>query len=928
MKPTHNRLVAYAIVGLLTAATPNIWAQGQAPATAPDAPAPVAEPTPPPAPPAPDAPAAAPAAQTAPTAPAKPAATPAKKETTERIIVTGSRIRQINVETATPVQVISSEKLEKSGNNTVADFLRNGMGGNVTLTTENQTLNQSAGSSAFQGREFDESYTLVLLNGRRLPTNAIDSDFVDLNQIPMAAVERIEYLTDGASAIYGSDAIAGVLNIITKKNYNGTNASVRLGMSERGDGTEKTYQIVSGSMSEKTSVLFAAEHFERHPVMAKDRPYIKSAISPDGKEDARSPNGTPGYVIIPVDENDSSAGTIKQAWADCPADRIRRDGTNPDGTDATVCAFDVGPLYQVQPFSERESIFTSFNHKIMSGLSVFGEFRYSRAYTLTANGAAPGAVSLSKDAPSNTYGKDITLIRRYLDFGPRKTDNTNETFSQVIGLKGELGDDHEWELSASRIRLRNLQIGAGGQIYEDAASEAFNSGVLDPFVLNTFDTKEKQDARKAIEATTLREGTSELNTWALVFNGMTPLELSGGQVGYAAGVDHREETFADRSDPLTNADKILGGAGSDGAGERKNDAIFAEVSLPVFKMWEVTAATRYDDLGEKTGTAMTYKVGTTVTPTEYLKLRASYGTGFKAPDLHELYLGKSFGVNRAVDTKRCNDAKAAGADQGTIDAECAEREIQSQGGGNPDLKPEKSTAYNFGIITQLTDSLSTKLDYWSISVKDIVGQLSTQEILNNESKYPDLVTRVNGALTDDGSFVKSNFQNLNKQESNGVDLAVGYDVNTSVGKWNIDATFNKVLQAKTQTSAAQPLCDYVKLETYAPFNANFGAGWAMNAWDVGASTRYLGSYNSYSGGLADGKCEWQDPSTKYKVKATTETNAQMGYATNFGSKVSLGINNLFDQNPAVDNNESWPWYSQGVYNNVGRYYWVKMAHEF
>lgn len=367
----------------------------------------------------------------------------------ERITVTGSRIKKIDIEGASSVTRFSRDDLDNSSFGTVAEFLQNNIPSGA-FTNENFTLSQVAGSSSFGGRDQTASYTLVLVNGRRMPTNAIADSFVDLNLVPLAAVETIEYLTDGASAIYGSDAVAGVLNIILKKNFDGTSVKTRFGQASRGDATTTSVQVVSGASGEKSNLLFAYDYYRREPINAINRPLIKSAISPEG-DDQRSPNGTPGYVIL----NDGT----QIPFPDCPASDVNKPF-------AGACAYDFAPLYQVIPLTERNSFYTSYNQDLTPDLSIFAEARYSRVYTLTANGAAPGGVNLSASAPSNPYGEDVFLVRRYIDFGPREKDNTNEVFSITGGIQGYLTDTWAWDFSYSSHKLRNTQNGAGGQIKE------------------------------------------------------------------------------------------------------------------------------------------------------------------------------------------------------------------------------------------------------------------------------------------------------------------------------------------------------------------------------------------------------------------------------------------------------------------------------
>jgi iron complex outermembrane receptor protein len=816
-----------------------------------------------------------------------------KAKKAEVMQVTGSRIKQIDLEAAGSMTTFDRKAIEKSGYSTVADFLRNSIPSG-SMVSENETLSQVSGASNFAGRDFTSEYTLVLLNGRRLPINAIAADFVDLNLIPMAAVERIEYLTDGASAIYGSDAVAGVLNIITRKNFEGVSVTGRIGQAERGDGTETSYQIVGGTSSDRGNFLIAADFFKREPVMANSRPLIKSAVSPDGT-DGRSPNGLPGYII-------RADGSI-EAFDDCPADQLDGSGR---------CQYDFGPLYQVNPKTDRQSLYTVFDYQLTDAVNFFGEARFSRSFTHIANGAAPGGVSLAADAPSNPHpGEEITVVRRYLDFGPRRQDASNEAFSTVAGLRGDLGLEHSWSLEVTSHQLRNLQVGAGGNVNSPAASDAFNDGTLNPFVFNTFDSEAKLAAYDKINTTTFREGVSNLQTYNLTFDGSLPFNLPGGSMAYATGLEYRQESFVDRADNLSKEDKIIGSASSDGKGDRENSAAFFELALPVLSNLDLSVAGRYDEIDNKQE-KFTYKLAGVYAPVDVLKLRASYGTGFKAPAMHELYLGTSFGVNQAVDEATCGD-----------DEPC---EINVKTGGNKDLLPEESVAYNFGVLGQLTDSLSLRLDYWDISIDNKVDELSVQKILNDEDRFLSLIQRdPNGRLNTSGAFVETNLQNLTEESSAGIEFAVNYANKTSYGHFTSSLLLNKLVKSKSQETATDPLCDFSDLSS---LDARLNLDWTNQVVGAGTTVRYYGGYTSYSGGLKEGTCEFANPESKFEVEDAVETDLRLSYVAPFGSELNFGVINAFDNKPAYDKNAGWPWYNQQKFSNMGRYFYLSATHEF
>ncbi len=856
-------------------------------------------------------------------------------ETKKEVIrVTGSRIKQIDVETAVPVTTYSKEDIDRSGLATVSDFIRNRIpsGG---MTTENETLNQSAGSASFGGRDFDPAYTLILVNGRRLPSNAIADDYVDLNLIPLAAVERIEYLTGGASAIYGSDAVAGVLNIITKTSFNGTSVVSRAGMAPKHkDGVETSLQVVSGASNEKSNFLISGDLFKREAVKAKNRPLINSSISPDG-DDGRSPYGLPGWVerYNPADNSD-----VTLPFKDCPEEAKANDGT---------CSFDIAPLYEAIPKTERQSIYTIFDHQLTDSVKLFGEARFSRSSTSIRNGAAPGLITLTgtqwnampaamkelspfydPNDPNKQEAADVEFYigRRFLEFGPRATENLNESFNLVAGLSGDIFSDTNWELTVTKHQLKNLQFGVGGNVDSVKAAEAFSSGILNPFVLNTFDTPEALEAKQDIVTEIFRLGESNLQTYSLNFDGDLPFSLSGGNAAYSAGVEYRDESYIDQADSLSQEkSRIAGSAGGVGNGGQETKAAYLEVALPVIPKLDLKAAIRNDSISNTLGSAntksaSTYQASFSYAPIDMLKVRASYGTGFKAAPLHDRFLQISQGVERVIDPVFC-------ANNNIPDAQCVAREVNSQTTGNSELDPEKTKYYNIGFVLQPIAPLSVSLDYWHLTIDDKIGSLTTQYLINNEAEYGDFIKRSpNGDLKLPGAYVESKLLNLTKNESSGVELGGSYTENLGFAKLTSGLKLSKVLVSKTQSTPTDPLCDSAK-STSSP-NASWNIELLTQSYSAGAIVRYDSGGDSHAGGLNPGTCDFAKPNTNFRVKPYAELGMNVGYVATFGTEFGLGVQNVTDAQPAYDRNATWPWYSQQNYSNMGRFVYVSVGHKF
>lgn len=867
-------------------------------------------------------------------------------EEVERIEVTGSRIKRTDMESASPVAVFSDVDISNTGISTVAEFLRtNASTGGFN---ESATLSQSAGASSVGIKGFGPDYTLILLNGRRLPKNSAGGVYTDVNQIPMAAVERIEILPDGASAIYGSDAVAGVINIITKSDYEGVNFRAKYGQAiEHGDGDELNFQFVAGASTDKTNILFAADYFERRPIMAKDREMGSTAYiegHPGGE--GRSTWGIPGstYVWSP-----STPDAGWAPWSDCPTEQIHANGR---------CRYDFAPLYQLQPQSDRFSIFTSVNHEATENLSFDAQFRYTRAYTLTSNAPAPGAVDITnspyledflvndryKDDPAlgQTIADEIAagngfayVGRRYLDFPNRQKDNTNDTFEAVVGFNYLLNDNWDFDFDLGHSTLTNRQVGAGGQLLVDEVEAAFADGTLNPFVINDCSSAELADFCEGLNSSIHRTSEYEVTFASLVISGLTSIELPGGEIGIAGGLDYRRENYLDRSDTASINGDVIGGAGSNGGGKFKNEAAFVEFSLPILDELELNLAVRQDsaDWGVADASETTYSAKVAYRPIEDLLLRASYGTGFKAPALDNLYLASSFGVTKAIDTKLCN---AAGNDSNHPD--CKQLELNSKSGGNVELMPETSESFNVGAAYQITDDLSVSVDYWSLQIEDIVGSLGIQEILDEEANgnLTDLVIRNSAGRLDDtarSGFVKTDLQNLNEAKATGIIYDIQYTTDIEWGSLTADFRAEQYLSFETQNSAVQPLCDSIDAESTREWNANAGLTLTTGDFDTAVNVRFLAGYDDWQKrDTQNQSCDligWYDVSDEdpvgrpQKVDSYMEVDVKTTYNMDEYNTFSLGIRNLFDEQPPFSAPFDWPFYSQGTYSNTGRFVYVE-----
>ncbi len=840
-------------------------------------------------------------------------------EKLEKIQVTGSRISRVDVEGPTPVVVFDREAIESSGAATIAEFLKESpmlMG--PSMITENETLSQVAGAAGMNYRGFGNDATLVLLNGRRLPDNPISATFVDINQLPSAAVERIEVLNDGASAIYGSDAVAGVINIITRTEYDGATVSFKKGTSGDFDGGQDTLSIVTGTSNDSTRVLFTADFFKQDIVKATDRDFSNSAVK--NGYDGRSSFGYPSTVF-------KSGFSEAAAPADCSPENIQPSSNAASGTE---CLYDYSSDYQLIPESERYGVFGIVEHDFTDTLTGFAQLRYTKSETITSNAAAPGFLEVEVTNDYLPYvsglsgvgvGDTVYVARRWNEFGKREKENTNSSAEGIFGLTGSFSDvfvagDLNWTAEIGHSVSKGLQKGINGQLYRTSMEAGVASGDINPF------DPSKNDAETIAkyQQTPEREGELKLSFANLRMDGY----LDDLDLGWAYGLEARKEKYFDQT--TENYDDIIGGASGNGGGDRKVAASYLEFAHSPVDMLELGTAVRYDKYDDF-GDSVTGKLSAGLRPADEVLIRASISTGFKAPDLKELYLGKSEGVQRVVDTKVCNQTKGSGT-AAEIAQACKKKEVYSVSGGNEELDAERSKSLNMGVVWSVTDQLSASVDYWDIRVDDKIKTIGAQEILNNEAQFADLVER-NGAGQlggkESGSKITDTYQNVAEERGKGVDIAVNYSLpTTDLGQFDIRWDTTHLLSFKRTKGVSGTLCEEAGTYGEPEWKSSLALNWKRDAWSSNATVKYIGSYDDNGDGRTSG-CDFANTE---EVKSYTTLDLQLGYEFDTGTKMLAGIKNATDEEPPFSKENLWPWYNQALYSPAGRFVYAEIKHTF
>jgi len=869
----------------------------------------------------------------------------------ERVEITGSAIKRIEAEGALPVTVIRREEIVRSGATSVTDLIQR-LPGMQGATTESASV--GGGGGGFSGasiHNIGETRTLVLLNGRRLAqfggqTLTGFGAAIDLNTLPLSAIERVEVLTDGASALYGSDAVAGVVNFITRRNARGGEISV--GASEpKGNGAEEQQASVSfgfGDLDRDGFNVFATlSGDKRKPLNAVDREVAKTGainFSLNGKRYQSflgSPSGIPGNVL---DDAGDIVSPYFLANGACAAGNVP---VFDPATGKTACFFDFVAALEIFPERERTNLLVSADVKLGQNHTLFSDLLLSRTKSTGIIAPVPGSVSIPLSSPlyaqyltpvsgvnGSTFTQDTVAFYRVADLGRRADTNKSDFASFVVGSRGVLGPvDYEAGVGYSKNDFKNDISGYPGAL---ALSRLRASGQLNPFVRVGEQPASSLAAIRSIVYNGYWDGgTSELTS--LDFRGSMPVaKLGGGDLAIAAGINAYQEKFqgkpslfaqAKLADPVAGTlcdpnstnpalacDQRFGDAAAivPYSADRTVGGVFLELQAPITKGFEVTGSVRldnYDDVGDTTNG----KLSVRWQPVTAFLVRGSVGTGFKAPTVPQLKAApQSFGVTSSP--YNCTPALAAVA--ASVGGQCQPngRQYDVVAGGNDKLEPEKSRQASLGIVFEPMPQVSFGADIWWVGIKDAFGQISEQEAFDNPQRYPgswttqlDIATGIRYLAYNQANL------NLGKAYYSGVDFNLQGTAKTPIGALTTQLAGTYMIRERVQLSPDgeyfNPIGNneaslaYVTFRWQAAFKAILKTGNWTNSLtvnyksghrDVVANVEVLGPNDSPTG-------TFEDVQLKVKAYTTVDWQTQWQIMKNFG--VTLGVLNLFDKDPPL-----------------------------
>jgi iron complex outermembrane receptor protein len=825
------------------------------------------------------------------------------EEKVDEIIVTGSRLITSRIDSPSPVLVIDATELKKSGVTTLGEFSRY-LPQNALAQSDSGGVNKPLrGSAGFNLRGIGTDATLTLLNGRRIApygAAADSSPFVDINAIPVAAIERIEILKDGASAIYGSEAVAGVVNIITRRDFDYIVADVGYLVTTEGDGEELDLSIAGGWSGQSTSIAAVFSYFDRAIVWNRDREFSREAdLRERGGRNARSEFSSPPTVFLLESES----------FARDPACPEQTD-QNSQGISAPSCLFNFAPFNSLQQPTERLGLSATLDHDFHDSMGGFLALLISSKETSSWGAPTPvfPIVFVPEQHPQNPFGEDLLAYYRLLDTPSRETITESDSWRVVAGLKGKMAKQWNWEVALtsgankSRTTLGTAILGAEFQDALLGFGGPNGDQYYNPFGLNPQNPPEVLDGFLARNVSQ-EEGTQESSVEFQLTN--KSVEMGGGPLGIALGIQARRLTLEQSADELLLNGELLGSLPFDPLNfDRDIIAGFIEALLPWHEKFETQLALRYDHYSDFGGT-LNPKVGVGWRPVPDLLVRASWGTSFRPPTFRELYDPPFSYVDiSGEDPYRC---PVTGSE-----SDCVGHVVEIEFRGNPDLEPDEGETWGVGIAWEpdAVPGFSIALDWWSIEHTNRITESGDYLIELLDPADNPFVIRAPPSAEDislgiPGLIIKyaDTYFNGDSLKTQGVDLDFSYSFeSTNAGLWRAGLNYSYLdkYELGLDYQNAQILEDfaggYMGFDGGLPrHRALFRLEWAVGRHDVSAMVSYTGRYDSPRPLHVDGFPTDED------IEIASFTRLDLAWNYRFerltGSQLQFGCHNCTDKYP-------------------------------
>ncbi len=864
----------------------------------------------------------------------------------DRVEITGSAIKRVESETALPVQIITREAIDKAGVTTAAELMAK-ISANVGGLTDGASINVGGDQRGFNAanlRGIGTSSTLVLLNGRRMANFASPGDDagVDLNNIPSAAIQRVEVLLDGASALYGTDAIGGVINFITRKDFEGLELNTYAGNTQEGGADKRTISIAGGwgnLARDGFNVFGVVDAQETGRLSTNQRKFVAELDVPNKLGHLLSGYTSPANIRLSGDQRDYLQDMgftingkpivnrlINLSAPNCapPANIYLPAGTG--GEDA--CTYDYMGDTELYPKSNKTNFLGRGVLQISADHQLYAELAYSQARTYYVGSSArvtgyidyslvPGLANTGLDAVDS----ELQLRMRLNEAGRRTSELTSTGQRLVVGATGSLFNwDYDIGLNHSVNTVEDKDV--HGYVLYDKLFEGIGDGRINPFGPSSAAGVALLNSIQVNQVVREARGTMD----SLDFKASRAIgKLAGGDVMLAVGGEVRRERTDFMPSDLLLSDNINNDAAPEGgratSDSRNVAAIYGELFVPLAKELEMQLSVRHDNY-EGVGGSTSPKIGLRYTPAKELLLRGSAGAGFRAPSVSELYRPTVYSS-----TATLPDPVYCAANDNDLSV-CADN-WNTRRYSNPNLKPERSKQFSFGAVFEASKHWTLSADYWNIERTDLISEIGDDVILGNLAKYGSLVHRDEDGVID---YIELHKENRGAQKAAGLDLVLDmHGVNTSWGTFGARLNGTLMLASELQTSPGDSyvsnLGKFVTKGAVQRWRHRVSVDWDKGPLGLELANTYYSDYDDQNSAI---NVDNGTIVAANRVQAYSTWDLSGSYTWSKELKLRAGVQNLLNTSPPFSNQAYFflSGYDPSYTDPRGRFFYASLQYKF
>jgi len=857
----------------------------------------------------------------------------------EEVLVTGSRIKRADIDGVGKVDIVTADDFARVGAVSVDQLLKySPFTAGAQAGTESNYLSakEGYGTASVNLRGLSQNRTLVLVNGRRFVAGGSGANsVVDLNAIPVNMIERIETLLDGSSAIYGADAVAGVVNIITKRSFDGAEIDASYGVTERGDAENGEVSLVFGRETDNSGFIVSANYVDRKAARSKDRGFSECFFEEEEGEKfcsgssstagGRGTTETLGNVQFNQDPNGDGDSFVPYSFA--------------------LHAFDFQEFFNLTAPYDRINVSANGFIDLPNGVRLFTENTYSdRSSNTEASPASFAGLLFSATYPHNPTGEALTLRRRMVEegFGARIWEQDVSLFRTVVGLEGETDGGWAWEVSANYGRSESDEVFTNAIDELNLLETIDETDCVAPSATECVDwfgiNDPSPEALEFINATVPTVGENVQTSILANISGQL-FDIPAGPVGFAAGIEYRRDE-GEYQRTFTRP-TLSGGGGSTAPidADLSSTEVFAEATLPLAERFDLNLAARYSDYSDF-DSEFTYKVGGDWRVTDALRLRSTFSTSVRTPNIRELYTSEEINFTTFVDP--CDQWESSS--DANLQANCAadvgpgftqsELFVELDYPGSLTLSPEEAETFTIGAVVEpgALNGLVLTLDYFQIDIEDSIRNVPPSAALEqcyfSENKsHPTCGDIVRDIFSGDVVFLVVPLVNAATEKMRVLDLGVRYAFQALGSDFTFDWDTSYLDQFDIDFVGARSTLEWAGTisngeggnGSYTKWRSNLRLGIDREMWGASYQVSYIG----------DAESQFQ------RIGATAPRVGSVTYHSLEGSLrlsdqlvLRGGVNNLFDEDP--------PYYTDPIdqntdpftYDLLGRRFFMKATYRF